>query len=1025
MKNYFIVPSIFLLVGSLQAANIDWDNGAVTNVGWHTATNWAGDILPGSVSNHNVILNGSVDAPYVVQDYNPANPFDITMRNGALLTIEADLLNVDDFYLGPNANNGGGVVDHSSGTVSAKQVKVGSSTTATSDSIYTLSGDGRIVTTADLSVGMGTFRVDGSAAGVTVGNSLNLSNGGNLTLELGEYEPAQISVAGSFSIHSSDSVLTIDGSFYRGGSDTFELVRYGGVSGSFAATNVVIKGFKADQSASISYDSDSLNLTITTETVEDAESHMWFTITPSAGTATATFSDLLLNNGHHASTLNSADLTCTQAQDGDDLIYSISWAGNDFNADGSADMVTFDLRVSAYTGTAFNYSANAADSSITALGNGGVVHEENGRWGVGSDVDLDEGESLHFSVDNVQITVPGFTAEVHGFTAFGLNEVSGNTHKHIRGEGVGDNLNAGVINYPYDYSFSALNPLMVTCAGTATSFGFQIDSVIFSLTVSDPAMEPVWDASDYSYMKDGIGYVEAYPEQSPAVEFPEFSWDEVPRWLAVRNIDAYSAEQISTVATNYQLVMLEKSNKNGLTYTEAGQLKMAADLKAVSPDIKVITYWNSGLHYTDYEADATYDLENWSRKEVDADGNVSYSLQRGTQYKYDYSIEDMRDWWVNVALTMASNVNVDGVFIDVPAVENTHFYDEDGVPTEDRAIMLDALRSAMPTNKMLVGNSLRSEHLNGGRQLMECFDGSYLERWLMWDRESLIDQSEGDVAVNSIQIMREALSLGKMINLQSGPDGPGIEDDPAPAGSANMAARRAYAEKYVDFPLAVFLIVAETNAYFGYNMGVNAIEASYNDDVWDTSYIAAFNRPLGAPLGDPSRNGYVYTRSYEHVDVWVDVDSKETVLAWDSVDADADADGLNDLWEYRNFGNVTNAAATDNPDLDIYNNLQEYAFGGDPMNGSDAGYVPTIGSFRDGETDFFEYVYARRTTPGNSLTYWLETSSNLLSNDWKNGGYTELPNTGIIDSDFEAVTNWIDITGKTNEYIRLKIETRN
>ena len=145
---------------------------------------------------------------------------------------------------------------------------------------------------------MGTFRIDRSDAIVSVGNDLNLSDGGNLTFELGEYESALIDVANSLSTHPSDSVLTIDGSFYRGGSDTFELIRFGGLSGSFAATNVVMKGFKANQSAAVSIDADSLNVSITTDAVADVDSRLWFSMTPSAGTTSAASSDLQLNNEH-------------------------------------------------------------------------------------------------------------------------------------------------------------------------------------------------------------------------------------------------------------------------------------------------------------------------------------------------------------------------------------------------------------------------------------------------------------------------------------------------------------------------------------------------------------------------------------------------------------------------------------------------------------------------------------------------------------------------------------------------------
>ncbi|MDF7809503.1 hypothetical protein P4E94_18820 [Pontiellaceae bacterium B12219] len=69
-----------------------------------------------------------------------------------------------------------------------------------------------------------------------------------------------------------------------------------------------------------------------------------------------------------------------------------------------------------------------------------------------------------------------------------------------------------------------------------------------------------------------------------------------------------------------------------------------------------------------------------------------------------------------------------------------------------------------------------------------------------------------------------------------------------------------------------------------------------------------------------------------------------------------------------------------------------------------------------------EYTYARRIGSESELSYSLESSSNLVSNDWNAGIFTELPTTGILDSNFESVTNLIDTTGKTNEFIRLKVD---
>jgi hypothetical protein len=117
------------------------------------------------------------------------------------------------------------------------------------------------------------------------------------------------------------------------------------------------------------------------------------------------------------------------------------------------------------------------------------------------------------------------------------------------------------------------------------------------------------------------------------------------------------------------------------------------------------------------------------------------------------------------------------------------------------------------------------------------------------------------------------------------------------------------------------------------------------------------------------------------------------------------------------------AVSSANPDSDVLNNLYEYGLGGDPTNSADIGHVPAFGILDEGGTNFVEYTYARRVGSGGILNYYLETTANLLSNDWANSGYVMLPDTDVIDADFEAVTNRIDAAGKTNEFIRLIIES--
>ena len=306
----------------------------------------------------------------------------------------------------------------------------------------------------------------------------------------------------------------------------------------------------------------------------------------------------------------------------------------------------------------------------------------------------------------------------------------------------------------------------------------------------------------------------------------------------------------------------------------------------------------------------------------------------------------MRDWWVKAALGMVSNPVIDGVFVDKVHETSGELF-AGGVPASDYLSMLVALDEHLPEGKLHTGNTLRNSRKNGNRSYMQIMEGSYLEGWASPDPDSSTPQSTADAIAVSIQLMREALAKGKIIMFKT-------------AGNSSSQEKL---EDTVDYPLALFLIVAETNAYLSYQGSVDARQAAW---LCDTSYVPEFSRPLGRPLGDPARDGYVYTRSYEHVDVRVDIATGEALLAWDSLDTDAD--GMPDLWEWRNFNGTTNAVATGNPDGDAYTNLEEYHAGLNPNIPDPLGIM----NFRIGASPAFEWA----AVSGQIYNvYW---SSNLL-----------------------------------------------
>ena len=114
------------------------------------------------------------------------------------------------------------------------------------------------------------------------------------------------------------------------------------------------------------------------------------------------------------------------------------------------------------------------------------------------------------------------------------------------------------------------------------------------------------------------------------------------------------------------------------------------------------------------------------------------------------------------------------------------------------------------------------------------------------------------------------------------------------------------------------------------------------------------------------------------------------------------------------------AAAGADPDGDGFNNLYEYGLGGDPTNSADIGILPVYQTVADGSTNWFEYVYPKRSAPDSGLTYYLELTDDMLYSNWTNSGYT-VTGTGTIDADFDAVTNRVP-TVMDERFIRLIIE---
>ncbi len=112
----------------------------------------------------------------------------------------------------------------------------------------------------------------------------------------------------------------------------------------------------------------------------------------------------------------------------------------------------------------------------------------------------------------------------------------------------------------------------------------------------------------------------------------------------------------------------------------------------------------------------------------------------------------------------------------------------------------------------------------------------------------------------------------------------------------------------------------------------------------------------------------------------------------------------------------------DNADSDPYNNLWEYAFGGDPTDGLSVGNEPTATLMEGGGTNYIDYVYLRRADAAQrGLNYFIQLNTNLVTGVWTNDFSLYATNGVAVDADWYSVTNRIPVVEDAG-FIRVNVE---
>ncbi|MDF7806348.1 dienelactone hydrolase family protein [Pontiellaceae bacterium B12219] len=258
--NRYTLSTCLLMTLGTQAATISWVGGSASN-DWNDAANWSSAYLPGATEADTVLFVGTDDNTTLVTPFTFTNASSINLRSdgGPTVTLNADLSGVNTLYLAGNSGHDGGTINQLGGTLSTVSVRVGSSSGATTESFYTMTG-GRLANSGDLVVNKGSFTLSGSSAAVET-DALTVTSIGTLSFVLGSDGVTPISVTNAFTINDSTSRLTIDASAYTATNSTIELLQFGSLNGSFAASEITVTGLRPDQEpASIFYDDNRMTL---------------------------------------------------------------------------------------------------------------------------------------------------------------------------------------------------------------------------------------------------------------------------------------------------------------------------------------------------------------------------------------------------------------------------------------------------------------------------------------------------------------------------------------------------------------------------------------------------------------------------------------------------------------------------------------------------------------------------------------------------------------------------------------------
>lgn len=180
---------------------------------------------------------------------------------------------------------------------------------------------------------------------------------------------------------------------------------------------------------------------------------------------------------------------------------------------------------------------------------------------------------------------------------------------------------------------------------------------------------------------------------------------------------------------------------------------------------------------------------------------------------------------------------------------------------------LQAAREKMGEKAILLFNPLHAASESEpeiGQRYLPAADGAMIDDFDRAANDPQKRQSREYLAA-TIRMMSDAARDGKIVIFKAWPGFTWWSDKDLmkqPAEAQLTAAR-----ENLTFPLACFLIGAGEHSYFNYTWG-------WTVDQGALAWYPEFDKPLGAPNGPATREGWTFRREFEHASVFVDVENR-------------------------------------------------------------------------------------------------------------------------------------------------------